>query len=59
MVIGLTSLATLEIQVSDWPLRNVTLNVVSYRRLPSKHEQRSRSIAWKTFTVSTDIAISV
>ena len=35
----------------------INLNVVSYCGLPNKHEQRSTSIASKTFTVPTYDAI--
>ena len=59
MVVGITPLATLEVDVSDWPLGQVTLNVLSYRGLPTNHEPRSTSIAWETFNVPTYDAISV
>ena len=59
MVVGITPLATLEVDVSDWPLGQVTLNVLCYRGLPTNHEQCSKSIAWKMFNFPTYDAISV
>ena len=45
MVVGITPLATLEVDVSDWPLRKVTLNVVAIvdcRRTTNRVPQASR-----------------